>query len=349
MNGKVAPCGTYNGYARHLRAGTEVCEPCARASCDYSNVRRAKLGMTQGSLVPHTVLARLLNNVEPSIRDWAENELKDYPGTAAIVAAIRTGELDEARRPGSTTTAKPQSLITLEETTAVRAHVRQLRDAGLSTLRIATDAGLSALTVKKLLADRRGRRRVRQETASGLLSVQAPDVTIKLRALVAIGWPCRRLAARADITTATLYRHVRTTNNPTLKTTERKIYDLYSQLCGSPPTPDEVPPHIAATTIRAARKRGWAPPPGWNDDVLHGLGLLEPDTEEIDEVVVDRLVSDTPVKANYTERRAAAIRLARQGERRRAMMLLSCTSARLDTLLRESLENNPAVEPETAT
>lgn len=38
----MADCGTYAGYAAHVKAGESTCHPCRRAASDYARAWRAK-------------------------------------------------------------------------------------------------------------------------------------------------------------------------------------------------------------------------------------------------------------------------------------------------------------------
>jgi hypothetical protein len=107
--------------------------------------------------------------------------------------ALRAGTIQPAR--------------VLVDAEPVRQHIADLQEAGLSITCIARLAGVAHTTVGNFLRPRPSNRRGRQrnttpETAAKILAVR-PLTTVgtmrRIQALTAIGWPARKVAARAGV------------------------------------------------------------------------------------------------------------------------------------------------------
>lgn len=163
----------------------------------------------------------------------------------------------------------------------VRAHVVQLRAAGMPLERIAAAARVPAPVLESILEDRPlARRQVGEETAQRLRAVtparflagdsrlvDATGARRRLQALTALGWSRTALAARSGL-------HPETVR--TILTAPRcqahaaaAIRTLYDRVW------DEAPP--AATPVQRqavdlaraeAATHRWAPPMAWDDDEL---------------------------------------------------------------------------------
>lgn len=163
-----------------------------------------------------------------------------------------------------------QSLATLLDSAPVRAHLAQLRAAGLGRRTIADKSGVAQTVIDRLLGLSRSRpaRRVRPDTERRILSVTVEDLANsavvdgtgtarRLQALVAIGWTQHELARRIGWTPANLcsLMHAR---RPVTAATARRVAGLYDELSMTP-----------ASSSRArstARRNGWVPPLAWDDD-----------------------------------------------------------------------------------
>src|SRR5690606_27047973 len=77
------------------------------------------------------------------------------------------------------------------------------------------------------------------------------------RALNAIGYPTRLLAAEVGTTQEVICDHLRGERKFVLAPTDRRVRDAYDRLCMTP-----VPSEISA---KIARRNGYAPPLAWDD------------------------------------------------------------------------------------
>jgi transcriptional regulator with XRE-family HTH domain len=168
----------------------------------------------------------------------------------------------------------------------VREHVRRLMSLGIGAARVGDLAKVPHSSVGRLLYGRPGHgeppsRRVRTAAAQRLLAVRfseaslAPGVAVdaagtrrRLRALVAVGWSGRALAARLAMEPAHLSRILR--DRPTVSgATARRVRELYDELWDQPPPQSTRGERISAAKSRAhAVRRGWPPPLAWDDDTI---------------------------------------------------------------------------------
>lgn len=171
--------------------------------------------------------------------------------------------------------------MTLVSADLVREHVLKLRAAGGSYESIGQAARTCAMTVHCIANARRPR--VRAEVAARLLVVTEGEVRSgqpspggimwRLRALVAMGHTCTRMAAAIDVPPATLRRIVRgetLTTSPQLREAVIALFDAWW---------DKTPPqrtHREKLAVGNARKRAarndWPPPVGLDDDELDQPG-----------------------------------------------------------------------------
>ena len=285
------------------------------------------------------------------VRDCQHTQVHHEHGTRAAYVLDRCGcqpctsanADSERRRTTGIVYGDPSGLIDAGPT---RRHVQELRDAGLSLVRIAALSGVGQGTVNALVYGVPVRHQpppvqVRSDTARRLLSVQfdpndvAPGRRVdatgthrRLQALATLGWSIPALAVRANLTTRTLRRAL---TNPTVTArTARTIAALYDHLHATP-APRRTAHERAAAKKAAARARtaGWAPPQAW-DDIDNDLPVTadEPTVDTIvDDVAVERAMSGQPVPLTPAERREAVARLTRRGlSARRIAELLHTTS-----------------------
>lgn len=158
-----------------------------------------------------------------------------------------------------------------------RAHVQQLRDAGLGWYRIANLSGVSAWVIRNVIEA--GQKHVRLATARGLLSVPVPErehdlvadgavvsglgTRRRLRALVALGYSNERLAVEVGYPVSQFGRLVGGESEVTAGVA-RKAERVFERLQMLPP-----PEGYAAnrSRLRAAR-RGWPVPMSWDEDSI---------------------------------------------------------------------------------
>lgn len=163
----------------------------------------------------------------------------------------------------------------------VRAHLVQLRTAGMSLARIAALARVPAPVVETIAAGLpMARQRIHAETAHRLLGVHpgrflagdsrlvdATGTRRRLQALTATGWSPTALAARAGLHPATITNLL---NAGRCKThAAHAIQHLYDLVWDdTPPTTTKAEHDAIDRALAEARQHRWAPPMAWNDDEL---------------------------------------------------------------------------------
>jgi transcriptional regulator with XRE-family HTH domain len=171
----------------------------------------------------------------------------------------------------------------LAEARPVLAHLERLERAGVGWRRAADTAGIPRSTVHQLIYGRAGRPpqlRLRAAAAAALLEVtprnaapawhtDATGAGRRLRALVATGWPVRRVASLSGLSARTAYDLAlgrRATVGPA---TAARVAAAYDRLWAAPP-PARTPQDAAAVARarRYAAERGWPPPLAWDDDEI---------------------------------------------------------------------------------
>jgi len=163
-------------------------------------------------------------------------------------------------------------------------HLRLIRAGGASYQTIARAAGVSPMTVHRLLDTRPASKngapeRVRIATAERMLAVtsvmvadavprrDATGTRRRLRALIAIGHPEASLARRADLSPLAVSGIVRGHTATVTPATYTAVCGLYRQLWDQPPaerTPAER--HAGRVARRRAEGHGWPPPMGLDDN-----------------------------------------------------------------------------------
>lgn len=163
-----------------------------------------------------------------------------------------------------------------------RAHIVALREQGLSTRTISRLSGVSMKAIASLIWGVEGRpptAHVRQDTADRLAAVDprlellaplnmvsATGSRRRLQALVAVGWPLRRLAIEMPTTNSWVGKLARGRVTRVRVSTARKIRALYDRLWDVAPAAGTPRERRAVTMARqAAAERGWAPPMAWDD------------------------------------------------------------------------------------
>ncbi|MFE2751613.1 hypothetical protein ACFXGA_06370 [Actinosynnema sp. NPDC059335] len=127
----------------------------------------------------------------------------------------------------------------------------------------------------------------------------------RLRALAAIGWPSTLLADRLGCTFEWVGQLQREVNAQVHLTTAQRVAALYDELADIPGPSDRARGHAA--------RAGWDAPDAWwyadIDDPNAQPDRLHPDPDDVDEVVVERLITGehhNPRAATHAERQAAA-------------------------------------------
>jgi hypothetical protein len=167
----------------------------------------------------------------------------------------------------------------------VRQHIRMLSSYGIGWQRVCRLSGVSNGGVSRILygAPHVGgapTKRVRTTTADKILAVKpsfdhlAPMARVdgtgtrrRLQALIANGWPQKRLGIEMGITHHRLiWDHVR--QDVVAADTARRVKDLYDRLWNVDPIARGVAPRFAAEAQARAAANGWVPPGAWDDDYI---------------------------------------------------------------------------------
>jgi hypothetical protein len=171
--------------------------------------------------------------------------------------------------------------MTLVSAREVREHVLKLRAAGGTYESIGRAAGTGAMTVHSIVNGRRPK--VQAGVASRLLAVSDADIRSmhpspggimwRLRALVAMGHTCSRMAAATGIPSATVRRIVRgqtLTVSPELRRAVTGLFDAWWDK--TPPQRTRQEKLAARTALKRAARNNWPPPAGLDEDELDQPG-----------------------------------------------------------------------------
>jgi hypothetical protein len=171
--------------------------------------------------------------------------------------------------------------MTLVSAELVREHVLRLRAAGGSYESIGQAARTGAMTVHCIANARRPR--VQAATATRLLAVAEADIhrghpspsgiMWRLRALVAMGHTCTRMATATGLPPATLRRIVRGETLTTSLQLRHLVIALYDAWWDkAPPQRSRGEKHAADGARKRAARSNWPPPAGLDDDELDQPG-----------------------------------------------------------------------------
>jgi hypothetical protein len=171
--------------------------------------------------------------------------------------------------------------MTLVSARPIREHVLRLRAAGGTYETIARAAGTGAMTVHCIAKARRPK--VQAGVARRLLAINENDIRSmhpsvggtmwRLRALVAMGHSCSRMAAATGTPPATLRRIVRgeaLTISPQLRQLAVALFDAWWDK--TPPRRTRQEKLAATNALRRAALYGWPCPAGLDDDELDQPG-----------------------------------------------------------------------------
>lgn len=217
----------------------------------------------------------------------------------------------------------------------VRAHLETLVGFGMGYRRIALMSGTSTTGVRTLLegrpssGPRKGQlpartNRIKAEKILALrpdIALMAPGAFItargtqrRLQALVAIGWPLSRLAARIGISSTNMSELMRSRKVTVRR--HREVAALFDELWATPfPVTTRVSAISRRRALTMARTRRWLPPMAW-DDLDTDLEPPAPDDGPyvgIDFAAVELAVTDgADIRLTVLERREAVRRLVDQ-------------------------------------
>jgi hypothetical protein len=171
--------------------------------------------------------------------------------------------------------------MTLVSAREVREHVLKLRAVGGSYESIGRAAGTGAMTVHGITNGRRPN--VQAHVASRLLAVTEADIRgmcpvsggimWRLRALLAMGHTCSRMAAATGIPPATVRRIVRGQAITISPEVRRAVTDLFDAWWDKTPPQRTCQEKLAAGNARKrAARNDWPPPAGLDEDELDQPG-----------------------------------------------------------------------------
>ena len=148
-------------------------------------------------------------------------------------------------------------------------------------------------------------------------SVPAFGLVRRVHALQAIGWTQPQIAEAAGIALKTL-RNPLWRGNSVYRATHEAVADAYERLCMKlPPETSGQQQRDAAYARTVARKKGWAPPLAWDDiddpNERPKTGSRGRSVDEIDPVIVDRLLHGEHVPAAVAEKAEALRRWVAAG------------------------------------
>ncbi len=175
--------------------------------------------------------------------------------------------------------------MTLVSAELVRAHVLKLRAAGGTYHSIGQAARTGAMTVHTIANARRPT--VQAEVARRLLAITEADIRDahpalggimwRLRALVAMGHTCTRMAAAIGVPAGTLRRIVRgeaLTISPQLRRAVIALFDAWWDK--TPPQRTRREKLAADNAFKRAALNDWPPPAGLDEDELDQRGYQPP-------------------------------------------------------------------------
>ncbi len=175
--------------------------------------------------------------------------------------------------------------MTLVSAGPVREHVLKLRAAGATYESIGRAAGTGAMTVHCIANARRPK--LQAQVASRLLAVSEADIRNtqppsggimwRLRALVAMGHSCSRMAAATGIPPATLRRIARgeaLTISPQLRQAVIALFDAWWDK--TPPRRTRGEKLAASNALKRAALNDWPCPAGLDEDELDRPGYQPP-------------------------------------------------------------------------
>lgn len=231
-----------------------------------------------------------------------------------------------------------------------RAHIDDLRAAGIGVDQIAKLAGLSSSHVRGLIypssTGKPPYQRVRRETAERILAVPVEDSSRaanshvdatgtrrRLQALIAVGWAQAWLARELHRSPAN-FRRSMTADTVTARTAQL-VNEMYERLWDAPPPRQTIAQRNASDAARAhATQHRWLPPLAWDDiDEDPDPDPDQPDTSgddsDLDEIAIERAITGDPrVRLTHAEQIEVVRRMSERGRSIRTIAELLSTSKR---------------------
>lgn len=149
------------------------------------------------------------------------------------------------------------------------------------------------------------RRRKYRQVLGITRSVSAVGTQRRIRALMAIGWTSRDIAARCGWTTTQAVTELLTDRKYVYSGTHDRIVAAYNGLSMTVGPSDK--------NRRDARRKGWAPPLAWDDDIddpaakPRGVGRDKHRQSDFDPAMVDRVLSGDTKPRKLTNAEAAEV------------------------------------------
>ncbi|MFJ5973565.1 hypothetical protein [Streptomyces sp. NPDC093060] len=163
----------------------------------------------------------------------------------------------------------------------VRRHLTALQAQGISINAIARSIGIDEWTLRGFLPSSSGKRprkhRVTPQVADRILAVTADQIIVgytdgagtrrRIQALVANGWPIRRLGEHLDLHGTYVADLVsgRRKEGPVLTATAAKVAEAYGRLKDQKPTRHGIEARVVKRIRGIAAARQWAPTKYWDD------------------------------------------------------------------------------------
>lgn len=208
----------------------------------------------------------------------------------------------------------------------VREHLRMLKHFGLGTDRVADLAGVSRITVRRLMGGRTGRddsrghlpARISTERARKLLAVP-PDVSLavdnafvssrgvqrRIQALAVRGWSQLEVSRRLDMNQSNANKMLAADH--VMAKTHRRVAAIFDELWDKEPPQDTPTQRYAVKRVAAhAARKGWLPALAWDDiDLDDAPAFLERGNDTVDDTAVELAITGSRVDLTPAERRTA--------------------------------------------
>lgn len=212
----------------------------------------------------------------------------------------------------------------------VRAHIRQLMDAGMGWKQIARAAGVGCSAIEQLVYGRKGSRddprkgevlkRVLKSKADKIMAVEATldtmaagatvdahQTRLLVQSLAVIGWSQAEIAHRVGADPRNFHDSLR--RERVSVATARKVRGVWRELCMTPRVSTDRQVKTSITCTRnLAKKNGWRSPLALDD-----LDVTDVQVDDVDEVAVELAMRGEPVRLTPAERVEAVHRLTMRG------------------------------------
>jgi hypothetical protein len=154
-------------------------------------------------------------------------------------------------------------------------------------------------------------------------SVDATGTRRRVQALSVLGWSTTQIAERIGMVQNQLW--MTTQQDVVYKSTAARVAEIYEALSMTVPPATTTGERISVSRTRShALRAGWAPPLAWNniDDPNEMPDWGGADDDEIDAVVVERLVAGRRIPSTHAEKLEAMRRWLAAGGSERSFCIL---------------------------